>query len=193
MFELFRASYYWTDLIIGYTFPFFVYGLFRAGRVSNAVWRLYWLGCLVGLFWEVPIFILSGQSTPLPIIFFARELPVHYLVLMVCHTLWDGGLFLAGVWLVHLLCPDPILTRFRWRELAVFLLWGQTSALAVELSSTLNDGWVYVSGYWWNPVLFTFNDHPVTVLPQLIWMVAPVVYYLAVIRNKEEKIVRNFH
>ncbi len=177
MTELFQSAYYGLDLVLGFGAPVVTYGLVRTGRVDRVIWRLFWLGCLLGLLWEVPIFVLSAESTSLPLITWVRPPPVPYPVLLVSHTLWDGGLFLVGVWLVHRLCPSPVFARFSFRELAVLWIFGQVSALAVELSSVLNDGWVYLSCYAWNPPLFHVHGHPLTLLPQLVWAVAPVVFY----------------
>jgi hypothetical protein len=101
---------------------------------------------------------------------------------MVAHAFWDGGLFLAGLAFVQALCAQPVLARFRWQELAVLLLWGQASELAVEVVSVLNQGWVYSGVHWWNPVLFYVAGHPITIVPQLIWLAAPVAYYLCALR-----------
>jgi hypothetical protein len=101
---------------------------------------------------------------------------------MVAHAFWDGGLFLVGLALVGAMCSRPVLVRFRWAELAVLTLWGQASALAVEVGSVLHRGWYYPGGHAWNPVLFDVAGHPITVLPQLIWLAAPVAYYLAASR-----------
>jgi hypothetical protein len=75
-----------------------------------------------------------------------------------------------------------VLAIFRWRELAVLVLWGQSSELAVEVVSVLNRGWVYSEAHSWNPVLFTVAGHPITIIPQLIWLAAPVAYYLGALR-----------
>jgi len=177
MLALFQSAYYVLDLLIGYGAPLVVFALYRTQRLDRWWWRLFWVGCALGLTWEIPMFVLSGEDTGLPLLHWVRPLPVHYLILMGSHTLWDGGLFLVGVWLVRRLCHSPSFRSFRWQELAVLLVYGQVSELLVELSSTLNDGWVFVTGYGWNPTLFHFNGHPITLMPQLVWLVAPVVFY----------------
>jgi hypothetical protein len=173
-----KANFYLIDLLVGYSMPVFVYGLYRVRVVTKVTWQLFWVGAAIGLLWEVPIFVLSAEATPYPIIEWINPLPYHYLIFMLCHTLWDGGLFLAGMLLVCLLSSPPRFERFSFRELFMFLCYGQVSALLVELASTFSDGWVYLHGYWWNPTLFLFNGHPITLLPQLVWFVAPVLFYL---------------
>lgn len=180
--ELFQSSYYWLDLLVGYAAPLIAFGLYRTGRISRFVWRLFWVGCALGLTWEIPMFVLSAADTGLPLLVWVRPLPAHYLVFMLSHTLWDGGLFLIGVWLVHRLCPAPTFRVFRWQELAVLLIYGQVSELLVELSSTYNHGWAFIDDYPWNPTLFRFNGLPITLLPQLVWLIAPIAFYLIALR-----------
>jgi len=179
--ELFRQAYYPLDLLVGFASPVAAYVLYRTGRISRFVWHAFWLGVLVGLTWEVPIFVLSGEATPLPIVVWVRPLVAHYLVFMVSHSLWDGLLFVIGIGLVHGLCREPVFRRFRWQECAVLLVWGQVSELLVEVSSTLNDGWAFVA-YPWNPALFHVNGHGIRWLMQGIWALAAVAYYVVLIR-----------
>ena len=186
MADFFCASYYWFDLLIGLGCPLVLFGLRRLEWLDRRAWRLFWFGAFLGLFWELPVFMLSKIGS-YPIITWDRELPVHFSVFLLAHTLWDGGLFLIGVWLVRRLCRPPALTRFRWAELVVLIAWGQISSVAVEVSSVLNDGWVYVTGYWWNPTLLTLQGHPLTLWPQIPWLLAPIVFYRAAIKQPTEK------
>lgn len=101
---------------------------------------------------------------------------------MFAHAFWDGGIFLAGLALVQATCAHPVLVAFRWQELAVLVLWGQLSELGVEVVSVLNQGWVYSEVHAWNPVLFYVSGQPITSVPQLIWLAAPVAYYLCALR-----------
>jgi len=66
------------------------------------------------------------------------------------------------------------------------LIWGQLSELSVELISTFSNIWEYIE-YWWNPVLFVYNGHNITLLSQLIWFVAPIVFYIIAINIKKRK------
>jgi len=181
MFGLLKICFWWLDLAIavGVT-AFAVLGRQRWAS-GPFVHRLFWLGVAVGLTWEVPIF-LSAVFAEHPVITLLSAPPVPPLALIVAHSLWDGGLFLAGVALIWAACPRPVLVAFRWRELAVLLLWGQVSELAVEIGGVTNDAWTYAGDIAWNPVLFHVAGHPITLVPQLIWFAAPIVYYLIAIR-----------
>ncbi|HOC91139.1 MAG TPA: hypothetical protein PKH33_02090 [bacterium] len=183
MMELFKEYYYYLDLLAGYLSPVVLFLMLRSGRIDSFMWRVFWLGAFLGTLWEAPIFILSGEATALPIIIWHNPLPAHYVVFLICHSLWDGLLFVIGARLVMVLCRGPHFQSFRFRELAVLLLWGQASALLVELSSTMNDGWSYIE-YPWNPVLFLFNGHNITTLIQFVWAAAPILFYLTAIRIK---------
>jgi hypothetical protein len=166
---------------VGFSLPVYIHLRHRSGPEATTVVRLFWLGVAVGLAWEVPLFV-SAISEGSPVVGFLREPPFHPLVFMVAHALWDGGLFLLGLALAGAVCARPVLAQFRWAELAVLVAWGQASALAVEVVSVLNRGWYYLPDHAWNPVLFRLDGHPITLLPQLIWLAAPVVYYAAALR-----------
>ncbi|MBC2716067.1 MAG: hypothetical protein HF978_12235 [Desulfobacteraceae bacterium] len=183
MLEIFKEAYYYLDLLIGFSSPFLFCFLYKTGRIEKFVWHFFWIGVLVGLTWEIPIFVLSGESTSVPIVTWTRPLIAHYLVFMISHSLWDGLIFVTGVWLVYRICRKPFFQHFRWSEMLVLLIWGQASELLVELSSTLNDGWAFIQ-YWWNPVIFQFNGHNITWLMQIVWAAASVGYYVLLLKLK---------
>jgi hypothetical protein len=171
-----KAAYYWLDLLIGFGCPLVLHALRRREKIDARDLRLFWLGAFLGLFWETPVFAISVFS-PTPIIVWTRPLPLPWEVFHAAHTLWDGAIFLAGVRLIDRVCPRPTFARFRWCELAILLAWGQATSLAVEWSSMANDGWKYVTGYWWNPTLFQLGPHVFTLWPQVPWLLAPLVFY----------------
>lgn len=183
MLDLFKEMYYYLDLLVGFGSPFLIYFLYKTGRVQKMIWHFFWIGAAIGLLWEVPIFVVSGESTSLPIIVWITPLITHYSVFMLSHSLWDGLIFVIGIWIVYLTCTQPYFEKFRWSELCVLLLWGQVSELMVELSSTLNDGWAFVK-YWWNPVLFKFNGHNIALLMQVVWLLAATLFYLLLVKLK---------
>jgi hypothetical protein len=182
-FKLLHEYFYWIDFAIGTSMLIVVFSLYKTKVVSRYIWRLFWLGFGLGLCWEVPLSVLNAYSKTCPPARFITPLPTHFSVLIVEHSFWDGGLFLIGVFLLYLLDRKSWFSKFSLKELLLFMLWGQLSELWVELTSTFNQGWAY-NVYWWNPSLFRFNGLDITLLPQLIWLVAPVVYYLVAIKMK---------
>ena len=180
-FAILETHFFAIDLIVGFSLPAYLHLRHRSRPDAAMIIRLFWLGVAIGLAWEVPLF-LSAISATNPIVGFLREPPLHPAVFMIAHAFWDGGLFLVGLALVRALCAHPVLASFRWPELAVFTAWGQASALAVEVVSVLNRGWFYPAGHAWNPLLFQVDGHPITALPQLIWLAAPMVYYVFALR-----------
>jgi hypothetical protein len=91
---------------------------------------------------------------------------------------------LLGAGQVKKVCRGPHFQEFRFLELAVLLVWGGLQELAVELISSGSSGWVYVP-HWWNPSMFQFRGSDITLLPQLIWVVAPIAFYVIAIRLKK--------
>ncbi len=179
--EFFQANYFWIDFSLGTGIFLLVILLRVTRRIQRVTWILYWVGFILGLCWELPMSIANEIGVPYAPARFITPLPVHYSVIVITHSWWDGGLFLVGLWLVMKLCKEPPFDTFRFQDLGVMIAWGQVSELLVELSSTYAGGWEFIE-HWWNPVLFRFNGHNITLLPQLIWLVASVVFYLIVIR-----------
>lgn len=181
MYAMFKAAFWWLDLAIAIGVTTYVLVGCRSGERGRFITRLFWLGVAIGLAWEVPIFI-SARFAQNPVIELFSQPPVPTLTLILFHSLWDGGLFLAGVALIWLVVGRPVLQGFSWVELGVLILWGQLSELAVEIGGVTNDAWGYVGGFWWNPVLFHVDGHPITLMPQLIWLAAPIVYYIVALQ-----------
>jgi hypothetical protein len=102
-------------------------------------------------------------------------------MIIITHSFWDGGLFLLGMVFVKLFCKNEHFTSFRICEFSIFLLYGQISELIVELASTYSNAWEY-NVYWWNPVLFVFNGHNISLLPQMIWLGASIIFYYIIIK-----------
>jgi len=181
LFDLLEIWFWRLDLAIATAVTASVLFFARGTPTGRWIQKLFWLGCAVGLTWEVPLF-LSATFADNPVLLVFSSPPVPPLALIVFHSLWDGGLFLAGVLLVWWACPRPIFQRFSWRELLVLILWGQGSELLVEVGGVTNNAWGYSGELAWNPTLFHLEGHPITLLPQLIWLAAPIVYYLLVLR-----------
>jgi len=173
------------DLAIGVVAPVAVYALYRSGRADRFIVRLFWLGFVIGLAWEVPM-QLANEVFDSPVHTYTQAPPVHFIFIIMSHSSWDGMLFLMGVGLMRLACGGPVLAKFRPCELLVFMAWGQVSALWVELTSIFGGAWAYIPKPW-NPRLFTFNGQPITLLPQLIWLVAPAVFYLMALRARPSR------
>ena len=87
---------------------------------------------------------------------------------------------MIGYWLVVCGVKEPF-RRFSWRELGIMLLFGGIQELIVELVALHSRAWTY-NTRWWNPSLFEFGHGQITPLPQLIWFVAPIVFYQACLK-----------
>ena len=181
--ELFRSYFYWIDFAIGLTAPVAAYVLYRRGRLPRFMWGLFWLGFAIGLTWEVPMQALNQLGEGWAVHRYTRPPWVHFSVIIIMHSFWDGGLFLLGVGLIELIGRRPAFGRFNAGELLGLIVWGQVSELWVELTSTLGEAWAYIPRPW-NPSLFKFNGFDICLLLQLIWLAAPIVFYLIALRLK---------
>lgn len=180
------AFFYWTIWIIGILICIFIYILYKTNKLKRFFWILFWVGFLLGLCWELPLSIANEISDFSPARFITPPPlppPFSTIVIIITHSFWDGGLFLLGVWFIYIICQKPLFEKFKACEFTILIIYGQISELIVELTSTFSNGWEYIE-YWWNPTLFMFNGHNITILPQLIWLAAPIVFYFITLRLK---------
>lgn len=182
--EIFRTNFYWTDFAVGVLAPTLAYWLYRTRRIDRFYWALFWIGFGLGLTWEAPMQVLNQLGPALAVHSYTRPPPAPFSVIIVMHSFWDGGLFLMGAGLARWLSGPAAFTRFRFLELAALVVWGQASELWVELTSTSGEAWAYIARPW-NPALFHFHGQPITLLPQLIWLAAPVVFYFIALKIKK--------
>jgi hypothetical protein len=178
--------FYWVDLVIALSIPLLFILLYRTRRISRYLWLLFWAGCGVGALWEIPFYFIGPYFSSDPLYVLNTPTPYPLFLLHFVHCFWDGGLFMIGVWMVKRFCWAPHFERFRFQELAVLLVWGQLQEIAVELISAGSSGWAYVP-HWWNPSMFQFRDSDITLLPQLIWVAAPIVFYVLAIRLRKSE------
>ena len=174
--ELFRDYFFWIDFMIAGAAPLATYALYRLGKIDKYIWVLFWVGFCIGLTWEVPMQLVNNFFPENAVHVEMRGLPVHFSAIILAHSLWDGGLFILGVLAAWLFSGSPLFARFNWKELIALIVWGQASELWVELTATFGEAWAYIPR-WYNPELFKFNGHPITLMPQLIWLAAPIVFY----------------
>ncbi|MCP4763435.1 MAG: hypothetical protein GY870_16805 [archaeon] len=187
--DLFTDNFYLIDYTIATSILILVIVLYVTKKINVFTWKLYWLGCLLGLCWELPMVLNTRfgvyptciYHTPLP---FSEYFLVGEIIIIILHSFWDGGLFLVGVFLVNLLCKKPTFEKFKGKELGIQLIWGQASELTVELLSTFSNAWEYTDIGGWNIELFKFNGHSIRIWAQIIWFIAPIVFYYLAIKIK---------
>ncbi|MGV9200106.1 MAG: hypothetical protein ACOC4M_14965 [Promethearchaeia archaeon] len=179
-------NFYLIDFSIGIIIVVGVTFLYLTKRITNKSWLVYWIGFLLGLTWELPMSI-ANEYSPCPPARFITPMPTHFMIIVITHSFWDGGLFLLGYLLILKICDEPHFEHFDLRELGVLLVWGQLSELAVELVSTFNEAWVF-NIYWWNPLLFKFYGHNITLLPQIIWLMATFLFYWILLKSEKNRV-----
>ena len=147
--------------------------LYKTNNMNKFTWILFWVGILIGLGWEIPLSIVNASLAP----------SIETFILMITASIWDGGLFLLGYWFVIKICKEPHFISFNIKELGVLLIYGQISSFIVEILAVMSGGWEYEVTPW-NPLLFTFMGGNITLLPQLIWFFAPILFYFIAIKIK---------
>ena len=176
--------FFYLDLLIGFTAPIIVLILYKFKKINKISWLVFWIGAAIGLTWEIPMFVGSYENTFFVTLRTIRPYPFHYSIYMISHTFWDGGLFLIGYWLVLLISKEPQFKTFSIKELLITILYGQIQEILVELGAISNSAWTFIE-YWWNPALFYVNGYPITLYPQLCWLLGSLFFYLTVLKLKK--------
>ena len=156
------------------------------GKLSLYYYKLFWIGTLIGASWEFtflflgPDFLHSVKEWPFGLGGWPRK---------ISHSIWDGGIFMVGIWMCIKYSKGIHFTRFSWDELSIMLSWGIFQELLVEY---LFNGrvWVY-EPLPWNPVIIppipgSSTTVGYTLIPQAVWVMAPIVFYYFCIKLKEE-------
>ena len=173
----------WVAFVIGHTAPLVFIALYYFKYISREIFSLYFLGVLVGLTWEIP-FSLAGKSFHLILIDWPIDLP---LVRNITYSFIDGLIFLAGVFLAKAFLKNKqFLYNYNSTALFIMIIWGSFSEFLVDLNGN-GKLWLFIEN-WYNPVFITINDNGLTIIPQLIWFVAPILYYLTVLKCLSKKI-----
>ena len=161
------------SLILGFT----IYRKIKL--ISDQYYVLFIIGCVIGAFWEFTFlylgdeFVHSVKVWPYGLGGWPRKLS---------HSIWDGGIFMVGVYLCSKYQQGPLFQSFNKNELFIMLGWGISQELLVEY---LFNGrvWIYVP-LPWNPVIIPPLPGSAalcpgyTLIPQAIWVLAPIIFYI---------------
>ena len=93
-----------------------------------------------------------------------------------------AGVFLAKAFLKN----KQFLYNYSSTALLIMIFWGSFSEFLVDLNGN-GKLWLFIEN-WYNPVFITINDNGLTIIPQLIWFVAPILYYFTVLKCLSKKI-----
>ena len=92
-------------------------------------------------------------------------------------------IFIIGIFLVKaILKNENFLYEFNVKALSIMIIWGSISEFLVDLNGN-GKLWLFIDN-WYNPVFVTINGNNLTIIPQLIWFVAPIVYYVVILNYK---------
>jgi len=174
-------AFYIVDIVIALSILAFFAYMHYGGRFPAAVWYMFQAGVLIGATWEISFYFIGPKFASAPIYVYNTQPPYPSIILHIVHCFWDGGLFMIGVGLIYLINRPPVMRRFRWLELGVMAAWGVAQETVVEFISIGGGMWEYVHR-WYNPSLFKVGGSDFTLLPILIWVAAPLVFYFIAIK-----------
>ena len=182
--DLFSANQLmWAAFIVGNSAPVIFFILYYYQKITAELFKLYFLGVLVGLTWEIP-FALAGKSFHLILIDWPINLP---LVRNITYSFIDGLIFIVGIFLAKAFLKNKeFFYTFNSTALLIMIIWGSISEFLVDLNGN-GKLWLFIDN-WYNPVFITINGNGLTIIPQLIWFVAPIVYYFTILRCLSKKI-----
>lgn len=167
----------WTAFIVGSSSPIIFFLLYKLGYVSKKIITLFIIGICVGLTWEIP-FALAGDSFHLILVDWPIDFP---LVRNINYAFLDSLIFLIGIFLCNkILKSDSYLYTFNSNALLIMIIWGSISEFLVDLNCS-GKLWIFLEN-WYNPVFISISGKDMTLIPQLIWLIAPIVYYLSILR-----------
>ena len=149
----------WTAFIVGSSSPIIFFFLYQLGYISKKIITLFIIGICVGFTWEIP---------------FALARNINYAFL-------DSLIFLIGIFLCNkILKHDDYLYTFNTKALLIMIAWGSISEFLIDLNCN-GKLWFFLEN-WYNPVFVSINGNNMTIIPQLIWLIAPIIYYLTVLK-----------
>lgn len=173
----------WTAFTVGHITPVIFSLMYYYSIISKEVIFFYFLGVLVGLTWEIP-FALAGKSFHLILIDWPINLP---LARNIAYSFIDGLIFIIGVYLAKVFLKNKnFLYSFNTKALLIMIIWGSFSEFLVDLNGN-GKLWFFIEN-WYNPIFITINGNGLTIIPQLIWFIAPIIYYLSILKCLSKKI-----
>ena len=168
-------------LLIGFIFAK------KNNLISSAYYKLFWIGCFIGATWEFT-FLFLGDEVLYPVKIWPYGLsgwPRKF-----SHSIWDGGIFMLGIYFCQKYLKGPLFQSFNKNELLIMLSWGIFQELLVEY---LFNGrvWIY-EPLPWNPIIIpplpgsAYLSPGYTLIPQAVWVIAPIVFYFLCLKIMKE-------
>ena len=171
-------------LLIGFVFAS------KNNWISSEYYTLFWIGCFIGASWEFTFlflgdeFLHSVKVWPYGLSGWPRKLS---------HSIWDGGIFMVGIYFCEKYLKGPLFKSFNKNELIIMLSWGIFQELLVEY---LFNGrvWIY-EPLPWNPIIIptlpgsALLSPGYTLIPQAIWVIAPILFYIICLKIMKKRII----
>ncbi len=189
------------DLVLPVVSIAVIFILYLSRKCDLAIFLAWWAGLVLGALWEFSFFFLGKSWTVhggcqmvdgVEICLSQNPLPQWYLSL--AHSIEDAGIFMIGVGLAWLILGGNKrrhFTRWHWGELGIMWIWGAGSEWLIYQVS--NGRSLFFIPNKFNPTYlnlswFTPDDQtlPYTIIPDAIWWVAPIVFYVILLGLKSK-------
>jgi len=181
--SLLGPIFWYIDVAIAISMITIVVVLFKLEKIDKFVFSLFWIGTLIGFTWEIPIFVVN-QFGIYPFLQYLTPIPFSFIIVIISHSVWDGGLFLMGMGLVYLIRKTSLFENFNLKELFILIIWGQIQAIGIEMIGSFGGAWEYIP-YPWNPAFLTLLGHHFTIFIQVVWLAASISFYFIALKVKE--------
>ena len=160
-----------------YTIPILLAGRlcwhwWKWGRVGNLV-RVSCYAWLLSASWNIPLGLAGTRYQTL-----LADNPLG-LGLSIVRSGWDACYWVTGLWLV---VPRGISHRPPKYPQITYLVTQLTGKFVLEFIGNGHQ-YLYRTGAWWNPTLFTLDQVSYPVLPYLLWLVGSWLLYQLAIRR----------
>ena len=180
--SLLGPIFYYIDVAVAISMIVIVVVLYKLEKIDKFLFSLFWIGTLIGFTWEIPIFVVNEIGI-YPFLQYLTPLPFHFIIIIISHSVWDGGLFLMGMGLVYLISKSPRFENYKLSELIITIIWGQVQAIGIEMIGSFGGAWEYIP-YPWNPAFVIILGHYFTIFIQVVWLAASIAFYFIALKLK---------
>jgi hypothetical protein len=153
------------DLLGPILYKFYIIRSLQLKRANFSFGLATVLGFLIGCTWEIPFGLLGNQFLITP------NNPLGFSIHII-HAVWDSIIFMIGLYALQIRKNARYSTC---KKIVYFTLYGLLSEIIAEFIFN-GTYWTYNTTNSYNPVLFTLHTVGYTLLPYLVWLIAPPVY-----------------
>lgn len=149
-------------------------------KISKQMSIIWVISFFIALTWEVGNLIIGDKFLQIKDPDVKKYVPGP--IYAISHAIQDTALFMIGVLIAYnLLGKDTkIFCEYNYLVLLIFIIWGFLQEFFVELAFN-GKIWEYIPSKY-NPTVWSNNNINYTLVPYLIWIIAPIIFWLVVVQ-----------